>query len=454
MSLIPLIVTLIINIILSFNDFSFALIKLTPSLTIYFANDGISKFFALIISIIWIIVAIYSYEYLKHEANERKFYCYFLITLGMLMVLSYSGNLITMYLGFELVTLVSLPLVFISKEKEAIQAGLKYLYYSLGGAFLGLIGIIYFINVADGSTNFVLGGFIAFDKITNNNLFQTIILISLIGFSVKCGLFPLHGWLPSAHANAISPASSILSGIITKAGVLVVIRIIYYTIGVSYLKGTWVQYVYVCLILFTILLGSCVALIQRNFKKRLAYSSISQISYILLGIALMNEDAFAGSLIHIVAHASIKVCLFLVAGVIIYYTDKHNVEELDGIGKELPLTMVCYTLVSLGLIGIPPFGGFMSKWFIASGALDSSLSVLDILSVVILLISAIVTAAYLLPISIRAFIPKNKEVTHIKQKESLWMIIPLISLVIIALLSGVFSQNIISFAKSILEVIA
>ncbi len=432
------------------NSLRIELFQIAKDITVLLKADIISKFFAVIISCVFTIISVFSYKYLTIEENEKKFHSFYLLTLTMLMALCYAGNLTTMYLAFELVTLCSMPLVMHSRTQESIKAALKYLYYSLGGAFVGLIGIFFMVYFSTGSDEFVLGGFLDTVKVQDyGSLMQVVIFITLIGFGVKTGVFPFQGWLPTAHPVAPSPASAVLSGIVTKAGVIAIIRIVYFSIGSAFIKDTWVQYAWISIILFTIFMGSSMALIQKNFKKRLAYSTVSQVSYIVLGIAMLNEEALSGSFLHIASHALIKVGLFLVAGAIILYTEKHEVDELEGIGKQLPVTMICYTVLSLGLIGIPPAGAFVSKWYLAIGSIDSGLNVLDYLAPAVLLISAILTAAYLLPIAVRAFIVKDKSVVLEKKQESLYTTIPLVVLTILSTCVGLFADRIVEIVKNL-----
>lgn len=230
-------------------------------------------------------------------------------------------------------------------------------------------------------------------------------MLMLVGFGVKAGMFPMHAWLTTAHPVAPAPASAILSAVIVKAGVLAIVRVVYYIFGVSFLKETWVQTVWMVLSLLTIFMGSMLAYREPVLKKRLAYSTVSQLSYILFGLSVMNAGAVTGSLLHVLCHGFIKAALFLCAGAVIYMTGKTKVEELRGIGKEMPLLMWCYTIASLGLIGIPPTGGFISKWYLAEGALSSSMAGFNWIGPVILLVSALLTAGYLLPVTIYGFFP-------------------------------------------------
>lgn len=198
----------------------------------------------------------------------------------------------------------------------------------------------------------------------------------VLGFGVKAGMFPLHGWLPTAHPVAPAPASAVLSGIIVKCGVFGIIRVIYYLFGPDFVRGSWIQTIWMSIALFTVFMGSMLAYREKVFKKRLAYSTVSQISYILVGLAYMNMTAFTGAVLHMICHAFIKRRLFLCVGAIISQSGRTNVDEMRGIGKEMPVVMWCYTICSLALIGIPPTGGFISKWFLAMGALQSDISFL------------------------------------------------------------------------------
>lgn len=443
-------ISLIINIIIAIigNIDAITVLKITDAIQLVAKSDVVSNFFSILFNLIFLIVSVFSLKYFEHDENKNKFDCFYLLSLGALNLLSYSGNIITMYISFEMVTLFSMPTVLHEKTKESIDAAMKYLIYSIGGAFLGLIGVV-FISIYNVTPVFTLGGTIN-STIPNEALFQVVILLMLIGFGAKCGMFPLHNWLPSAHPVAPAPASAVLSGIITKSGVLAIIRIIYYSVGAEYIRNTWVQYTWVILILITILLGSFMAAIQKNFKKRLAFSSVSQISYVLLGLSMLNSDAFAGSFLHVASHAAIKVCLFLVAGALIHELHIHDVDELEGVGKKMPITMWCYTIASLGLIGVPPTGGFVSKWYLATGSINSGLVALNIIAPICLIISAILTAYYLLNPTISAFFPKNKEVTYEKMKEPLLMVIPLIILATLVVCIGIFAAPIAELIGGIL----
>ena len=441
----------IVNACLS--NLSLDIINITPTLTLSYRVDGLSKFFSIAISLVWLIVTIYTFEYIKHEKNENRFYTFSLLTLTMLLSLSYSANLVTMYLSFEMITLLSMPLVLHSLTKESIVAAKKYLFYSIAGAFLALLGIFVLVNYTGNVSFGDFGGLEMFKDgnfTGNKNLFHVVIFLLIVGFATKAGMFPLHGWLPVAHPVAPSPASALLSGVITKAGVIAIIRVVYYYVGPSFISGTWVQYAWLALALFTVFMGSLLAALEKVFKKRLAYSSVSQISYILVGLAVLTEVSFMGALLHVAAHMLIKVCLFLFAGELIYKFGKHNVSELKGIGKIMPVSTWCFTIASLGLIGIPLTAGFISKWYLATGAVSSSLPVFSYLIPIILLVSAILTAGYLLPITFNGFFVGEEK--YEKDEVKPLMYTPLIVLSTLIVLIGVYSEPLINFIKLIMGI--
>lgn len=422
----------------------FILFYLTKNLPIFFQIDNIGTLFSLLAVIVLPCAGFFSFEYMKHEEREGRYYGFYLLVFGILNALCFAGNLITFYLFFELLTLSSMPLVLHNGSKEAVMAGLKYLFYSLCGAYAALFGIYFLYRNCD-SLTFTTEGALRASAIAGQGGFLMVVaFIMLLGFGVKAGMFPMHAWLPTAHPVAPAPASAVLSAVIVKAGVLAIIRVLG-MFGTDFLRGTWVQNTWLCLTLITVFMGSLLAYREPVLKKRLAYSTVSQLSYILFGLAVMQETALTGALLHVLAHGFVKAALFLCAGAIIYRTEKTRVEEIRGIGKEMPFTMWCFTIASLGLIGIPPTGGFLSKWYLALGSLKSGISVFDVLGPVILLVSALLTAGYLLPLTIHGFFPGADYDYKSLQKEEpcKLMTIPILVLTILSVLIGLFPDIII-----------
>lgn len=419
------------------------------NLTLGFTADLFAKCFCAIITIAWLLVTIYGTVYMKHEKSEERFFLFSFLTEGAMLGAAFSNSLVSMYVFYELVTICSMPLVLHSLSKESVSAAKKYLYYSVAGAFLALFGIFVIGANAD-SLNFVVGGFVT----EASPLMLTAVFVMCLGFGAKAGLFPLHGWLPTAHPVAPAPASALLSAIIAKAGVIAIIRTLFFAVGADKLAGTWVQTALLSLALLTVLMGSMMAFREKILKKRLAFSTVSQISYVFCGLFLFTEEGIDGALWQIIAHAVVKVGLFLCAGAVIFLYGKTKVDELNGIGKKMPVTFVCFTILSLSLIGIPPTTGFYSKWELAIASLNNNvIGAFSYIIPVVLLASALLTAGYLLEITIKAFFKTENGDTK-TVNESKIMSSVLIVLSAIALLGGVFatqSGEIISeIAKSIL----
>lgn len=436
--------------------------QMTDSICLAFGIDEVSRLFAGLTAGVWLFVGIYSVSYMKHEQEEHQFFGFYLIVLGILIGLDFSKNLITMYVFYELMTLTSLPLVLHERTREAVMAGLKYLFYSVAGAFLALFGIFVLIRIC-GNQTFMPGGVIrCLDDGTmvcilrdsigteriGQGLFLGAMLCILIGFGAKAGMFPLHGWLPTAHPAAPAPASAVLSGVITKSGVLAILRVVYFVAGPQALRGTWVQQIWILLTLTTVFMGSMLAYKEPVLKKRLAYSTVSQVSYVLFGLSVLQEQAFVGAMSHIVFHSLIKNALFLCAGAMIVITGKTRVEELRGLGVQMPLLLSCYTIVSLGLVGIPPTSGFVSKWYLATGALASGTGIWAWLGPAVLLVSALLTAGYLLPLTIQGFFPGAENPEGRKSEPSVWMMGPILVLTAGALLLGCFPGRLLAMLEA------
>lgn len=424
-------------------------------ISLSFRTDGLGILFAVLLSVMWLGSSVYSYAYMEHEKEEGRYFTFLLIAEGALTGLCFAGNLVTMYLFYEMMTLSTFPLVLHNRLRESIAAGVKYLFYSMGGAFLSLSGILYLSTCAD-TLGFVPGGVLDPAKTAGREGFVLLfVFFTIIGFGSKAGMFPLHGWLPDAHPAAPAPASALLSGNITKMGVLAIIRVLFYIVGPDFLRETWVQYAFLAVSLLTVLMGSMLAYKEKVMKKRLAYSTISQVSYILFGIACLNKIAFLGALLHVVFHSLAKNTLFLTSGSIIYRTGKKRAEELTGIGKQMPVTMWCFIIASVTLIGIPPASAFLSKWYLAEGAMKTGISLLSWLGPVMLLVSALLTAGYLLPVAIKAFFPgEGFDYENTKRAEVpsvMW--IPMVLFSAGAVLFGMFPAGLTAFLNRIVEVI-
>ncbi len=413
--------------------------------------DGIGVIFATVASLGWLAALVYSFKYMDEYSakDESRFYCFFMISEAALLAMCYASDIVTMYLFYEMLTLFSMPLVLHDRTKESIAAALKYLFYSVGGAFCALLGL-FMLNGSGALTSIVfrLSGYALQLTTGNTGVALTGAFLLCMGFSVKAGMYPMHGWLPTAHPEAPSPASAVLSGLIAKAGLLGMIRVLYCLISPASLAGTWVQTTLIILALFTVFMGSMMAYREKLFKKRLAYSTVSQISYAVLGVLLLSDKGLEGAMLQLIFHAMVKIALFMTAGSVIYATGKKNVDELKGLGRTMPLTMAAFTLASLSLIGIPPTGGFATKMVLALAAMDSGLGAFCWLIPVVLLVSALLTAAYLLSISVSAFFPgKDTEIT-VSGKDYPCMWIPIAVLAVLALVLGMCSDQVVTWITS------
>lgn len=420
---------------------------LTPSVRLVLCNDGLSDLFGILVALVWLLVGIYSFRYLKETRKPVMFYGFYLIALGVLEGLGLAGNLISFYLFYEWMTLMTVPFVFYNRTAEATRAGRKYLFYSVAGASFALAGIFLLAGNAEG-LHFA-GNALNADANVTEVLLAGLFLI--IGFGTKAGMFPMHGWLPTAHPVAPAPASAVLSGVITKAGVLGIIRSLYYVIGADYLAGTYVQTVFLLLALVTVFMGSMLAYKEKVLKKRLAYSTVSQVSYVLFGLALFTPAGFAAALLHMVFHSVIKSGLFMFAGTVIHQTGEERVEGLRGMGKYMPVTFWCFTFAALALVGIPPMSGFVSKWYLAKGAMEASVGAFSYIGPAVLLVSALLTAGYLISITAEGFFPGKDfvEPTPEPREGHVSMLVPCGIFAAVALLLGVFATPLVEFVTKL-----
>ena len=430
------------------------LFRLTGNISVVLSNDGLSRIFCMIVTIVWMAAGFYSFTYLKKTGRTNLFYASFLISEGVLQAIAMSGNLVTFYMFFEWMTLMTFPLVLQTRTKEAVRAARKYFFYSIAGASMCLLGIFLLAGNTDGLS---FGGGLTSDANMTEVLIASLCL--MFGFGTKAGMFPMHAWLPVAHPAAPAPASAVLSGVITKVGVLGIIRTFYYVIGVKNLEGTYVQYVFLCVSLLTVFMGSMLAYKEKVLKKRLAYSTVSQVSYILFGVALMTPLGLAAGIFHMIAHSLIKTALFLFAGSVIHETGKDRVEGLKGIGKLMPVTLWCFTVASLGLIGIPPTIGFASKWYLATEAMNTGIGAFRFVGPAILLVSALLTAGYLLPITADGFYPgkdfefvlDEKHEKEFKKEAGGFMLVPILVFAVAIVVLGVLATPLHSFLTDALS---
>lgn len=426
---------------------SLVLANFTGNLSIAFKVDGMAMVFAGLVSFLWPLATLFAFEYMTKEEHGKVFFMFYTMTYGVTLGIALAGNLLTMYFFYELLTLVTVPLVMHTLTREAILASRKYLYYSLGGAAFAFIGLI-FIILYGNTTDFSLGGVLDIAKIGDRtNVLLLIYVIAFMGFGVKAAICPFNSWLPQAGV-APTPVTALLHAVaVVKAGAFAILRLTYYSFGAEFLRGTWAQGVLMLIVMFTIVYGCSRAVKETHIKRRLAYSTISNLSYILFGAVLMTPLGMVGALCHMVFHALMKICSFFCAGAIMHQTGSHYVHELDGMGRRMPCVFGIFTVSALALMGVPGLAGFISKWNLAYAAVESG-SILSCFGIGCLLISALLTAIYMLTIVIRAFFPAaDFDYGRLKDvRDPNWkMLLPLFVFAVLIVGFGLFSAPFVDF---------
>lgn len=366
--------------------------------------DSASMVFGCIVALLWPVTAVYAFEYMKHEGAENRFFGFFTISYGIVLGVAFSSNFLTLYLFYELMTFSTLPMVMHTMDKKARYAGREYLIYSLSGAAFAFIGIVFLLGYGT-TLEFTYGGVLDMAKVAGNERTLRVVFVgAFFGFGVKAAIFPFHSWLPDASV-APTPVSALLHAVaVVKAGVFAVLRLTYYGFGTDFLRGTFAQDVVMAAAVITIVYGSAKALRTSHLKRRLAYSTVSNLSYILFSITLMTPAGLTGALTHMVFHAVVKISLFFCAGAVIYKTGKEYVYDLEGYGGAMPVVMGAFTFFSVALMGVPPLGGFASKWTIASAAVATGRP-LAYAGVAALVFSTLLTTLYMMTVVVRAYFP-------------------------------------------------
>ena len=378
-----------------------ALFSVLPGLKIAFTVEPLGMLFALIASGLWIVNSLYSIGYMRgnNEARQTRFYVCFALALAATMGIAFAGNLFTLFVFYELLTLVTYPLVTHHGTDKARRGGRVYLAILMGTSIVFLLPALVFIWFIAGTTDFTPGGILG-GKLGHGAL-AGLLVLCMFGIG-KAALMPFHRWLPAAMV-APTPVSALLHAVaVVKAGVFSVVKVIVYIFGVDNLAGSGLHGSADWLVVvagFTILAASVVALGADNLKRRLAYSTVSQLSYVVMAAALLAPLSLVGAVLHIAAHAVGKITLFFAAGAIYTAAHKTEVSQLDGIGRRMPWTMGAFTIAALSMIGLPPAVGFVSKWYMLSGAMAAQ----HWPAVAVIVVSTLLNAGYFLPIVYRAF---------------------------------------------------
>jgi multicomponent Na+:H+ antiporter subunit D len=422
----------------------FTLIEVLPGLAIQFRVDPMGLLFALVSSSLWIATSAYSIGYMRglNEHSQTRYFAFFAVALSATIGVAFSANLFTMYLFYEMLSLATYPLVTHHQDDEARISGRKYLSFILGASIGLALPAMLIIYSLTGTLDFASQGILSIGL--SKSTVAVLLLMCVFGFA-KAGIMPFHAWLPAAMV-APTPVSALLHAVaVVKVGVFSIFRVITGIFGSNLLLSLNLGTVLCYIAAFTILTASLIALSQDGLKRRLAFSTIGQLSYIVLGAALLSPKAMTGGLMHIAMHAFGKITLFFCAGAIFVATGKKYISEMVGIGKRMPVTMTAFLVGSLSVIGLPPTGGFISKWFLVLGTLEVD----QIVMLVVLLGSSLLNGAYFLPVVYRAFFctPEESMFEDKVQEAPLWCVVPLVFTAIASVALFFFPQPFFNLAR-------
>ena len=414
-------------------------LELVPGWSLHLRTDPIGMVFALLASSLWVLTSFYSIGYMRSGGyeNQTRYFASFAVCVSSAIGIAFAANLATFFVFYEILTIATYPLVVHRETPEAIAGGRKYLAYTLLAGQALLVAVVWTSSLAPGET-FRPGGFLAGSA--SDGALTLLFVLFIVGVGVKAAIMPLHGWLPAAMV-APTPVSALLHAVaVVKAGTFGCLRIVGFVFGVDLLAELGVDTVLAIAAATTIVVGSIRALGEDHLKRRLAYSTVSQLSYIVLGAALGSLHALLGAIFHIAAHGFMKITLFFCAGSIYTKTHKEYIKDLAGLGRTMPVTFVAFTLGALGLAGMPLFAGFLSKWNLGLGAIEAHHPIY----VFILVLSGLLNFAYFFPVVYTAFF--GAEWTRYRFKEPTVLIwAPLAVTAVVSVILGVFPDFALDF---------
>ncbi|MBN2125146.1 MAG: monovalent cation/H+ antiporter subunit D family protein [Deltaproteobacteria bacterium] len=422
--------------------------EIVPGVAIRFRVDSLGMLFALVASSLWIVTSAYSVGYMRglKEHSQTRYFCFFALALSATIGVAFSANLLTLYLFYEVLSLATYPLVTHHQDQEARISGRKYLVYILGTSVGFVLPAMLIAYNLTGTLEFSRQGFLT--GAASGGILTVLLLMLVFGFA-KAALMPFHAWLPAAMV-APTPVSALLHAVaVVKVGVFSIVRILTGVYGTDLLASLHLDTILCWLASVTILVGSFVALSQDNLKRLLAFSTIAQLSYIVLGVALLSPKGMIGGMVHIAMHAYGKITLFFCAGAIFVATGKRDISEMKGIGKRMPLTMTAFFIAALSIIGLPPCGGFLSKWYLVLGSLEAHrMPVLFVL-----LSSSLLNAAYFMPVVYRAFFmsPEGEPSGDGMREAPLFCVAPLVCTALISMLLLLVPQPFFRLASMMVQ---
>ncbi|MBR3786161.1 MAG: monovalent cation/H+ antiporter subunit D family protein [Firmicutes bacterium] len=424
--------------VLAGTTFDIEIMEIVEGVTLALKVDSVGMVFACVASGLWILTSVYSIGYMRGhgEQNQTGYFAAFAMCLSGAIGICFAANLFTFFVFYEILTVATYPLVVHYRDDKGKSAGRKYLLYTLGSGQLFFVAMV-FVYFACGTLDFAPGGFIG-DSMSDGTALLVFFLM-IAGGAVKAGVMPLHSWLPAAMV-APTPVSALLHAVaVVKAGAFCVIRIVGYTFGPALCESCGATDILVWFAAVTIILSSLIAIQKDNLKARLAFSTVGQLSYIVLGVCILTPISMTGAIYHIVAHAFMKITLFMCAGAIFVTTHKSEISDMRGIGRRMPVTMTAFTLASLGIAGLPFMVGFVSKMSILQGAAQSG----QLVFMLVLVASALLSLTYLVPVCYIAFTSRDvnpafeKYEMKLDGEASKAMLVPLVITAVISVVLGI-----------------
>jgi len=443
--------------IFSGQQIEYTLFSFLPGLELKLRVDALGLLFGTIASFLWILTSFYSIGYMRSlsEHAQTRFYTCFALSLACAIGIAFSANLLTLFLFYELLSLVTYPLVAHKETPEAYAGARKYLIYLVGTSKTFLLSAVILTYIVAGNLEFSPHGLLsAVSQQVHPGILIAIYILFLAGFA-KAGIMPLHAWLPAAMV-APTPVSALLHAVaVVNTGVFCILRVIFNVFGVETMRQLHLGIPTAFFVSITILLASIYALTRDNLKARLAYSTVSQLSYMILGASLLTPAGMTGGILHIANHAFSKITLFFCAGSIYVASHKTNISEMKGIGRKMPLTMAAFAVGSLSMIGVPPVAGFVTKWYLAVGTIEAN----QIPILIVLLTSTLLNAAYFIPMTYHAFFSApsissdhggkgDGEEIH---EASYFVVIPLLITAVASVLLGIFPSYFLSLAREVIR---